>query len=77
MPSEIPEDNVPLEYLMDEEALRRRYQEVIADGASPALARSYITEVALSMTMNEAMSISLRSNALRRALDNAVFSDGG
>lgn len=73
MPDNIPEDHVPLEFLIDEAALKARYQEALKSGASPEFARTYVEQIARVMMVEEASTIGFRPDAVRRVLEHSVF----
>jgi hypothetical protein len=63
-------DAAALSHLIDEKELVSRYKEVLASGCTPEFAKSYVTEVARSMAVNEAAVMSSEKMVVSQLIDD-------
>ena len=60
-----------LSYIIDENALKAKYEEAIKGGCSPEFAKSFVAEVAKTMASHEAASMAANFSSIEALLDRS------
>lgn len=65
------EDSNALGHVIDDDKLRRKYQQALNSGCTPEFAKTYVMEIAQTMAMNEAGQFAVTPGVMEATLTNA------